>query len=115
MAGLAAEILGGGFFLATNSVLLTVGLQPRHLIIAAVCAALGAFILSRFTMSLGSLTYPINFCALFAGAIIANLVAKYFQAPLDYSFQRPLLVSIAGMAVASVITLLFLSRSRSSD
>ena len=84
-------------------------------VIALVCAILGAFVLSRFTLSLGMLTYPINFCCLFLGAVLANLFMKQVRLPLDYDFDRPLFISLAGMAVASVIMLVFLSRDRLSD
>jgi hypothetical protein len=87
-----------------------VGLQQNEFVVAALCALIGAFIMSRFTMSLGTLTYPVNFCVLLAGAVIANLLMKNVEMPLDYSLQRPLIVSMAGMAVAALISLLVLSR-----
>lgn len=98
-----------------DSILILIGLQRHILIIALVCAVLGAFVLSRFTLSMGVLTYPINFCALLLGAIGANLLMKQVRLPLDYDFERPLFISIAGMAVASIVTLFFLSRDRLSD
>jgi uncharacterized membrane protein YeaQ/YmgE (transglycosylase-associated protein family) len=98
-----------------DTILILIGLQAHILVIALICAALGAFVMSRFTMSMGMLTYPINFLALFVGAVVANLLMKQVRLPLSHDFERPLFVSIAGMAVASVITLVFLSRDRLSD
>ena len=95
-----------------ETIVVAFGLQPYVLLIAAICAAIGAFIVSRYTIALGWLTYPINFCVLFAGAFIANHAMKYMQPPLDHSYQRALIVSLAGMAVASLVMLVFLSRSR---
>jgi hypothetical protein len=85
--------------------LILIGLQPNIFAIAVVCAAVGAFIMSRFTVSLGMLTYPINFFVLM----------KRVDLPLDYDFDRPLTVSIIGMAVASLLALAFLSRNRQND
>jgi uncharacterized oligopeptide transporter (OPT) family protein len=98
-----------------DNFLILIGLQTHIFVIALVCAVLGAFVLSRFTMSVGMLTYPINFLALLVGAISANLLMKQVRLPLDHNFERPLVVSIAGMAVASILALVFLSRDRSSD
>lgn len=98
-----------------NQILILIGLQTHIFVIALVCSALGAVILSRFTMSLGMLTYPINFVALLAGAVAANLLMKQVRLPLDYDLERPLFLSVLGMAVVSIITLFFLSRDRLSD
>lgn len=95
--------------------LILIGLQPNIFAIAVVCAAVGAFIMSRFTVSLGMLTYPINFFVLMIGAVAANLLMKRVDLPLDYDFDRPLTVSIIGMAVASLLALAFLSRNRQND
>jgi hypothetical protein len=98
-----------------NNILILIGLQTHIFVIALVSSAIGAVILSRFTMSLGMLTYPVNFCALMIGAVSANLLMKQVRLPLDYDFERPLVVSVAGMAVASILTLAILSRDRLSD
>ena len=108
-------MLLGGQFLIMDHLLIDLGLQPGVLLTAAVCAVLGAVLLSRYTVSLGTLTLPINFCALFVGGAAANMIANVFQLPLVSSFDQPLLISIAGMAVTSIIMLVFMARDRLSN
>jgi Na+/glutamate symporter len=101
--------------LAAGDLLVTIGLLPKVLLTAAVCAALGAIILSRFTQALGSASLPLNFVVLFAGAVVANVMMKPLPEPLDYSLERPFVVSLAGMSVAAIVRLLLLSRRRLSE
>ncbi len=82
------------------------------LILSAICAVAASIILSRFTVYIGSITYILNFCILFAGGILANIVVTQFYAPLDNSLQRPLFISLGGMFLISVTSLVFFSRGR---
>lgn len=91
------------------------GLQPRILIIAAVCATLGTVILSRFTMSLGFVSYLLNILTLFAGAVAVNILDKIWLQPLDYSLQRPLIASIIGILLASLAMLVFIGPGQQND
>jgi hypothetical protein len=82
------------------------------LILSTICAVAGSIILSRFTVYIGSITYVLNFCMLFAGGVLANIVVTQFYAPLDNSLQRPLFISLGGMFLISVTSLVFFSRGR---
>jgi hypothetical protein len=112
MVNVLSGALAGGSLLSVNSYVLTLGLQPQVLLISAICAAAGAYLLSGFTISLGFLTIPLNFAALLAGAIGANLVARYMEMPVDVTFVRPLIISFLGMTAAAVVVLVLLSRNR---
>jgi hypothetical protein len=104
----------GGPFLAFTGLLRDVGLAPDVLFVAAICAGLGALVLSRHTFQLGTLTYPINFLVLFAGAVMANLLMSEVRLPFGLSAERTVVISIAGMIVVSLIVLLVLPRDRES-
>jgi hypothetical protein len=104
----------GGPVLAVTGLLRDLGLAPDVLLVAAVCAGLGALILSRHTFQMGNLTYPINFLVLFAGAVMANLLLIDMRLPFGLSSERPVVISIAGMIVVSLVTLLVLPRDRES-
>jgi hypothetical protein len=89
--------------------------QSEVVVLAAVCAAAASIILSRFTLNIGTITYIINFCSLFAGALTANVVVRQFYAPLDDSMQRPLIISLFGMLIVALATLAFLGRGKYSN
>ena len=91
------------------------GLQVRVVAMSMMCAVIGALIMSRFTIALGSITYVLNYLLLLAGALLANLLVSHFSNELDISLERTLFVSIAGMLVASLLSLPFLARGTLSD
>ena len=93
---------------------LDIGLPADVMVIALICAGFGTIFLSRHTFQLGVLSYPINFCVLFAGAIAAKLLLRDVRLPLGYSIERPLIISIGGMLFASLIVLLLMPRDRES-
>lgn len=66
-----------------------------------VCSGAGAYILGKFTGSIGSLTVPLNCSALFIGAITANWLLAGLDLPMDQNLDQPLLVSILGMLVGA--------------
>lgn len=66
-----------------------------------VCSGAGAYILGKFTGSIGSLTVPLNCSALFIGAITANWLLAGIDLPMDHSLDQPLLVSLLGMLVSA--------------
>lgn len=67
-----------------------------------ICSGAGAFILGKFTGSIGSLTVPLNCSALFIGAITANWLLAGLDLPMDQSLDQPLLVSLLGMVVSAL-------------
>lgn len=66
-----------------------------------ICSGAGAYILGKFTGSIGSLTVPLNCSALFIGAITANWLLAGLDLPMDQSLDQPLLVSLLGMLVSA--------------
>ena len=78
-------------------------LAENALPLALLFSAIGALILTRFTGTLGSLTYPLNFSALFVGAMVSNWLMRGLQLQIDAQIQRPLLASLVGMIVAALI------------
>ena len=78
-------------------------LAENALPLALLFSAIGALILTRFPGTLGSLTYPLNFSALFVGAMISNWLMRGLQLQIDAQIQRPLLASLVGMIVAALI------------
>jgi hypothetical protein len=98
-----------------NLLVLEFGLRPEVVILGMLCAIIGAIFLSRYTRPLGVLTYPLNCLALLGGAMAANWLMKGVQVPLQMSLEGPLLISLGGMAVAALIMLFALPRSRWHD
>lgn len=91
------------------------GLQIQTLVTALICAGLGTAIIARFTQSLGALGYTINFMLLFAGAVIANRLLRGWELPFEYAPLQPVAFSLGGMAVASLVILIVLSKDRYSS
>lgn len=98
-----------------NLLVFELGLRPEVVLLGMICALFGALLLSRYTRPLGVLTYPLNYLALLAGAMAANWLTKNVQVSLRMAKEWPLLMSLSGMAVAAVIMLLLLPRSRWHD
>jgi drug/metabolite transporter (DMT)-like permease len=82
------------------------------LILTAICAVAGSIILSRYTAYTGSVTHVINFCLLLAGGVLANIVVAQFYAPLDFSLQRPMFISLGGMLFVAFVSLSIMSQGR---
>ena len=88
------------------------GVAPDALVISVICASLGTLFLTAHTLQLGILSYVINFLALLAGAIGANILLAGVRLPLGFSIERPLIISIGGMVFASLIMILLMPRNR---
>ena len=86
------------------------GLERQTIIVAMICAGLGTIILSRYTFQLGILTYPVNFCVLAGCAVMANMLLSEVRLPIGLSFERPVIISLGGMVVGSLLVLLLLPR-----
>lgn len=71
-------------------------------------AAAGALILTRFTGTIGALTIPLNFSALYIGANISNGLLQNIKLPIDRTVELPMLVTVAGMTLASFAMLWWL-------
>jgi hypothetical protein len=81
-------------------------------IVMAVCVLAGAFVLTRFTRIRGVLGFALNGLLLFFGAMAADFLTRGMTMPLGYLVERTLLVSFAGMLVASILLLLLFPRHR---
>ena len=109
-----SDVFFGGSFLAASRLLVDIGLPTDVIVIAAICAGCGTFFLSRHTFYLGWLSYPVNFCVLLAGALAANILLSEVRLPFGYSIERPLIISLGGMLVVSLVALLLMPRDRQS-
>ncbi|MGH6855094.1 MAG: hypothetical protein ACREDN_06715 [Aestuariivirga sp.] len=72
-------------------------LPPEALPIPYLCSALGALILGRYTGNFGNLTMPLNYSALFIGAMLSTWALRGIDLPVDHAIYQPLLVSMVGM------------------
>jgi len=70
---------------------------------SAMFSAVGAVILGRYTGSMGNLTLPLNFSALFLGAVTSNWLLKGLDLPIDRVVQQPLLVTMIGMLFGALL------------
>jgi hypothetical protein len=75
------------------------------LFLSILFSLIGAIILGRFTGAMGSLTLPLNFSALFIGSITSNWLMRGIDLNLDAQVQRPLVGSLIGMLIASLMML----------
>jgi len=82
--------------------------------VAVICSILGALVLYPFTRLMGLWTVVLNFIVLFVGAYMANVLMASIYLPLNRHFERPLVISLAGMMVMSV-PLLFLLQRRANE
>ncbi len=108
--------MGGSFDISRvpvlNLLVIEFGLRPEVVVLGMICALIGAIFLSRYTRPLGLLTYPLNCLVLLTGAMLANWLMKGIQMPLRQAVEWPLLISLAGMAVAALLMLLLMPRDR---
>ena len=83
-----------------------------ELVVMLLCVLLGAFVLTKFTRIRGVLGFALNGFLLFAGALAADYLTRGMTMPLGYLVERTLLVSFAGMLVASILLLMLFPRHR---
>jgi hypothetical protein len=70
--------------------------------ISAAISGAGTVILGKFTSNIGYLTMPVNYCALFIGAVIANWLLSGVHLPVDPDFQAPMIFAVAGMMITAL-------------
>ena len=80
---------------------------------ATTFSGFGAVILGKFTGTFGGLTLPLNFSALFIGAIMSNWLLKGLDLPIDRVIQQPMLISMLGMLVGAICMIWWLQDERS--
>ena len=87
--------VSGAFGLGTGLV------PPEAVSLSSLFSGGGAVILGKFTGSVGTLTMPINYSALFVGALAANWMFRGVHLPMDQQIQQPLLVTLGGMLIGA--------------
>ena len=80
-------------------------LSPDLLPLTGLFALVGGLILTKFTGSFGNLTLPMNISALFIGAMSSNWMLKNIDLPVSSAVEAPMLVSMIGMTLASLLML----------
>ncbi len=100
-------------FLPNPSDLLS--MAPEKVSIAAIFSGAGSVILGKFTGTVGYLTLPMNYCALFVGALLSNWAFAGVRIPmLDATLQIPMLLTIAGMTVTALAVMMFTPASQNN-
>ncbi len=76
--------------------------MSREALIASLFFSIaGAFLLAKFTGTIGHLTLPLNFSALFIGAGLANIIFAGIDIPAIQYEQEVLVFTILGMVSGS--------------
>ena len=83
-------------------------LSPDLLPLTGLFAVIGGVILTKFTGSFGNLTLPMNISALFIGAMTSNWFLKNVDLPVSSTIEAPLMVSMIGMTLASLLMMWWL-------
>jgi hypothetical protein len=78
--------------------------------LSTLSCGLGALVLSKFTGSLGLLTVPVNYSALFIGAVFSNWLLHGLDLPIDKLTAQPLLITLVGMTIAAFSMMYWLQR-----
>lgn len=87
-------------------------LPPESMPLSILFSLAGALILGRFTGSMGSLTFPINFSAMFIGTTLSNWLLGGVKLAAADPIQQPMFFSMLGMLAASLLMIRWLQRER---
>jgi len=98
----ASSLFGGG----------TGYVEPGVVPLSTLFSGAGAVILGEFTGSAGALTLPMNYAALFVGAMVANWALSGVALPIDPHLQ-PMLITFGGMVVGA-LSMLWCVRSHAT-
>ena len=85
-----------------KDILFLIGLDWGTLGIVLVCALSATFILSNYAKPFGTLSYAINFLALFLGGAAACGALQKLGWTMEGQVERDLLACFSGMAVVSL-------------
>jgi hypothetical protein len=85
-------------------------MPAESLPLSTVSCGVGALILTKFTGSLGALTVPVNYSALFIGAVFSNWLLHGLDLPIDKLTAQPLLITLSGMTIAAFSMMYWLQR-----
>jgi hypothetical protein len=84
------------------------GLPTEAVSVSAVFSGSGTVILSKFTSNVGAITMPLNYCALFVGALFGNWLLQGTSIPLANHIQTSMVFAVAGMTVMALTMMCFL-------
>lgn len=87
----ASSLFGGG----------TGYVEPEAVSLSTLFSGAGAVILEKFTGNVGALTMPMNYAALFVGALMANWAFSGLNLPMDQQLQQPMLITLGGMLIGA--------------
>jgi hypothetical protein len=76
-------------------------LPPESVSMSSLFSGAGAVILGKFTGGVGGLTMPLNYSAMFIGAIVANWFLGGIDLPMDQELQQPMLITLGGMLIGA--------------
>ena len=94
------NLLFSGFSNAINSIV-RLNMSSEALMMSVLFSAAGAVVLSKFTGSLGHLTIPLNFSALFVGTVITNTLLDGIDIPTIQYQQEIVLFTVLGLICGS--------------
>ena len=81
--------------------LVRLDMSNEALLMSLLFSAGGSLLLAKFTGTIGHLTYPLNFSALFIGAGLANILLAGIDIPTIQYQQEVLLFTILGLITGS--------------
>lgn len=80
-------------------------MSGEALMMSVIFSAAGALVLGRFTGTIGHLTVPLNFSALFIGTGVTNILLAGIDIPAIHYQQEILLYTLLGLIAGSFIML----------
>lgn len=89
-------------------------LPPESVSMSSLFSGAGAVILGKFTGSVGGLTMPLNYSAMFIGAIVANWFLGGIDLPMDQKLQQPMLITLGGMLIGAFAMLWWMQSDRAN-
>lgn len=110
MSHLADLFIDATWFLWVPGFGFGLGLPPESFSVSAVFSGIGATILGKFTGEIGFATMPMNYVALFVGALLGNWALADAGLPFDPRLQAPILFALAGMAITGLSMMFVLRR-----
>lgn len=81
--------------------LIRLDMSSEALLMSVLFSAAGAIVLSRFTGTIGNLTVPLNFSALFIGTGITNILLAGIDIPAIHYQQEIMLYTLLGLITGS--------------
>lgn len=80
------------------------------LYVSAVCGFIGSCVLTPVSRTPNIPGFIMNGILLFAGCVLGNLAGRMIVFPLSATFEKPIIMSAAGMTVTGILLLIVFSR-----